>query len=385
MLEYEFVFDRCDIPVQLVDEIAPDHSTILGTGFGAAMDQCLGDVKSYRVIVRDGGAPLALVNLTESIGAMNARFGPLTLPLTAKIAVCGHPVLCTDCGVIARTRAVRDAWLPQILGDLPALLRRRGVGLLILKDIDAPAKIVENSGFFRLPSEPAMAMTGVARWRSFSNYTSDMRHKYRVKVNRARKHLQRKGIEIVFDDTAGRDPDRLYELYETVARRTPPRSAEATGAITHAVTNLPRRLNASRIDRNFFARMQQRRPQHTDLITLRNEERIVAFAMNFVDGDTYHPTIVGMEYGDDVSVLYRALLSATIERAIERRLDTIIFGRTGLTTKAELGARHHSVLCYATLTNPLFAVVNSISRWLAASVAPYSVPRRTVFHRWANA
>jgi ubiquinone/menaquinone biosynthesis C-methylase UbiE len=398
-LSYDIIADVESLPEGLVETLAPQHSVILSKRFSRVIEQGLDGAKVRYIIVNMEGSPIALIYLVETqVEVWNVQVGRMHFRWRVRLAFCGNPIMSADCGLSMPDIDARNRLLPQLLKVLERAVRDLGVRAVLIRDIIAPKAILEEHGYFEVPLQPVMGMSGVGRWKSFSEYLSSMESKYRQKIKSARRKLNDAGISIVLEQSIVSNADRLYELYLIVARRaelqederqqTSPlepqfrlwqKCKEKWKNLPAILTNLPRRLKARELNKDFFRLLEENLKGQVDLISLRSGDSIVAYTINFHDGDVYYSLFSGLDYKGDMHSIYRTLLSSKIERAIERGVDSIEFGRVALMTKAELGARGRKMLFCGRITAPWLRFLNPLIRLLLRRVPAVVPPSRNVF------
>ena len=364
-LTYDLISNIEDLPDNLVNVLAPDHNLLVGQQFSRVLEKSLDGIKVRYIVLKSDSNPLALVYLVETqVKLFSLKLGPIHLPLSIKLAICGNPIICADCGISARNKRLRNMLLPEILKILNKVLKELRVSVVLLKDISAPKTAITAAGYFQLPLEPSMGISGTDRWQDFSDYLSEMDKDQRRKIRSARKKLEREDITIVVETDIQNITGRLHELYSNVARRinsdqhklrisyllNPSRAwgdlKTFCKKLPDFLTNLPRRLRARELNKDFFYLLHESFRESADIISLRTRDEIVAFTINFEENKVYYSLFTGMQYGGDIHSVYRTLISSKIERAIARQVNRIEFGKTGAVTKAELGARQRALPCY---------------------------------------
>ena len=402
-LDYELITDLANVPQGLVDSLAPRHCLILGRQFATVIEQGIEDVKVRYVVVKSKDEPVALIYLVETQVNVEYKWGPFKLPLKLKFLLCGHPIISADCGISTSDKRLRNQMLPQLLKVLHRVAKELGVSVVLLRDIEAPRAVLEDEGYFMIPVQPVMGMTDVDRWRDFTEYLSSMETKYSKKVKNARKKLEAAGITITYERDVDRNIERLHHLYLTVARRIAPHGEEIHQEVSRRaqttvvekwktrwmelpglLTNLPRRMKARELNKEFFRLFYDAFRDQVDIISLRGADGIAAYTVNFHDGDVYYSLFSGMDYEGDIPSVYRTLLSSKIERAIERGVRTIEFGRISLLTKAELGAYGRPLLFCAKVVMPFGIFLNPLGRFLSKKAPLFEAPVRHVFRDTEN-
>ena len=361
---------------RLYDQWAPAVAPFVASRMAEVLGQGLSRGHSFCFAAHLGDRPKALIYGVEADDAIPIRLGPISLPFLGRIAIAGHPLLTLDCGLIAEPVADRDTLHRKVLSALPAFFANRGIDVLILKDCAIASTTLVDAGFIEIPSEPAMALD--VRWNNEEEYRADLRRKYRRKLERAERELTRQGWTLRFD-LNGLDASSLYTCYSRIASAVPEPPKGYRRRLVHAITNLPRRFDVSRLDIACIDHMLDRHRDDVDLVRLTDHDATVAFVMCCTKGGETHAFLAGSSLGRFDPWSYRVLLAGAIRCAIDRGSDKVVFGRTGLTTKAELGASPSPLHSYATVVNPSLRALNVLGRMIATHLRGVRAPIRHVF------
>ena len=373
-LSYELFSKQDGLVAHVISNLASHHRLILGVQFSMIIEENLDNVEVKYLVMSAADTPVALVYLVEfKIELLSREF---------KIAVCGSPFFCADCGIIAVHHYSRDELLPHILQTMQEVVEEHGISAIIIKDIDAPRDILKQAGYYIIPVEPAMAIERRGRWEYFDDYLSDLKPKYKKKIKNAEEKLAEDGYSFEAECDILGNIGRLHELYKNVARRKPKLSNGnfQLEDLPTFLSNLPRFLRVREVNERFFSNLVDEFSDEVDLLVLKRSNRIGAFTLNLMTDNSYHSLFLGMEYSENrVPIIYRGLLSSLIKVAIDKGAETVVLGRTGLLTKAELGAREMSIRCYGKLLDPDFAFLNPVLEKLFMNVPASTAPVRIVF------
>ncbi|MCD9186992.1 MAG: GNAT family N-acetyltransferase [Pyrinomonadaceae bacterium] len=381
VLTYKIIINLEDIDDDLIKILAPESHCLINKNFSRIIEKSLDGSRVHYVVVSNNDKPVALIYLVNNQADLPIlKYSKDKSLLKMKYAICGNPIITGDCGISAIDKRQRDQLLPQLLKILKQALKDLGISGVILRDMDAPDQIFTGNGFFHIPSEPAVGIDQVNRWKTFSEYLADMEGKYKKKITGARKKLEEQGIKVYVEKDVSSINDRLYELYIKVARSAPPTSEKfSLQTIPTFLTNLPRKFRTRELNNEFFNLFRDNFGNEFDVITLRTSDKIVGYTINLHSDNVYYSLFSGMEYDKNVSLIYRTLLSTKIERAIERGAREICFGRTGMLTKLELGAHTWNYQCYGFFVRPLLTPVNIFLRSVTKIIPPLEMPDRHVF------
>lgn len=253
-----------------------------------------------------------------------------------------------------------QCWHPSVAGARRARVMQRVVDRMVHHDPDLSATLITDlseadrrgldplthQGFRPFEVEPDMVLDIPRQWASFDDYLGAMTSKYRV---RARKTLRESGHLEVSDlnvDGVRHANPRLMELYEAII-------GEAD-------------FHLARINHDYLPAMKAAFPDRFRVWSYSLKGRVVGFISGFLDGDTLHAHLVGIDY--DVNKqhhVYRRILLDLVRLGIEAGMRQVHFGRTAGGIKTSYGA--HPVPVHAMLRHhqPLSNLsVKALTRYL---------------------
>ena len=110
---------------------------------------------------------------------------------------------------------------------------------------------------------------------------------------------------------------------------------------------------------DFFRQLTRRSKGEVELVVIRLEKQIIAFAWCLHAQKDYHAMYAGLDYRfNDELDLYFNLSYAVLDRALQKRPSRIYVGQTADTFKARLG-------CYP---EPLYVFAKAGRSWYSAGV-----------------
>ena len=215
-----------------------------------------------------------------------------------------------------------EKWIAGALGEtLADYARANKASLVVFKDFLAnhrPAMAdLRQHGYTRVPSMP---MTRLAMpFQSFDEYLQTLGYISRKSLRRKFRKTERDTkieMEVVNDVSA--IIDRIYPLYLQVHERSP--------------------MQFEHLTKEFFVRIATELPETARFFVWRIGEKIVAFSLGLVCGDTIYDECLGLDY--DVALdlhLYFYTMRDVIRWAIDQKLRFYVSGPLNYDPKLHLG------------------------------------------------
>ena len=98
--------------------------------------------------------------------------------------------------------------------------------------------------------------------------------------------------------------------------------------------------------------------EHLELIAIRKDARIIAFACCLHAQSTYYTMYAGLDYDlNDEYDLYFNLIYALLARGFQKRVSTIVFGIGGDTVKSRIGCHSEQLYLFAKGRRPLLSLI----------------------------
>jgi hypothetical protein len=118
---------------------------------------------------------------------------------------------------------------------------------------------------------------------------------------------------------------------------------------------------------------------HVDLIAIRKDARIIAFACCLHAESTYYTMYGGIDYHLNGEYdLYFNLVYALLARGFQKRVSTIVFGIGGDTAKSRIGCHSEQLYLFAKGRRPLLSlIIRTAGNFLIAQQP--AAPRFNIF------
>ena len=238
-----------------------------------------------------------------------------------------------------------EQWIAQALGQtLLEYARANRASLIVFKDFPAsyrePLSILLDYGYTRVPSMP---MTRLAlAFQNFDEYLSRLGYISRKSLRRKFRKTERAAkidMEVVND--AAPIIDQIFPLYLQVHERSP--------------------MKFENLSREFFLEIAKTTPEHARFFVWRIDNRIVAFSLAVVFGDTLYDEVIGLDYNVALDLhLYFYTMRDVIRWALEQKLHCYLSGPLNYDPKLHLGHELAPLDLYVRHTrgwlNPIFSL-----------------------------
>jgi predicted N-acyltransferase len=246
-------------------------------------------------------------------------------------------------GELDATNAEGERWIAQALGQtLRDYARNNKASLVVFKDFLASYRdalsILPEYGYARVPSMP---MTRLAlSFQNFDEYLGTLGYISRKSLRRKFRKTERAAkidMEVVND--ASPIIDQIFPLYLQVHARSP--------------------MKFENLSKEFFLGIAKEMPERARFFVWRISDRIVAFSLTLLCGDTLYDEVIGLDY--DVALdlhLYFYTMRDVIRWAVEQKLRSYVSGPLNYDPKLHLGHELAPLDLYvlhtSALLNPIF-------------------------------
>ncbi|HUE62381.1 MAG TPA: GNAT family N-acetyltransferase [Chthoniobacterales bacterium] len=256
-------------------------------------------------------------------------------------------VLMVGCAAGAGELGVWDSkdepWTAEALAaTLRNYARENNASLVVLKDFPASYRstlaALSKNGYAHVPSMP---MTRLALpYQNFDEYLQTLGYVSRKSLRRKFRKTERAAkIEMEVVNDISPHIDAIYPLYLQVHERSP--------------------MKFETLTKEFFSRISQTMPERARFFVWRESDRIIAFSLCLVCGDTIYDECLGLDY--DVALdlhLYFYTMRDVIRWAIDQRLRFYYSGPLNYDPKLHLGHELAPLELYVLHTrawlNPIF-------------------------------
>ena len=320
------------------------------------IEQTLANDFDYRYVVLEDASgnvraiqPIIFVrqNLIEGMrGAFRAvvDFVRKKFPrfLTMRVLMVG---CAAGAGELDASNPENERWVAEALGPLLRdYARQNKASLVVFKDFLANYRsslaVLAEAGYARVPSMP---MTRLAfSFQSFDEYLGTLGYISRKSLRRKFRKTERAAkidMEVVSD--VAPMVDQIYPLYLQVHERSS--------------------MKFENLSREFFVRIAKEMPERARFFIWRIGDKIVAFSLALLFGDTLYDEVIGLDYEVALDLhLYFYTMRDVIRWAIDQKLGSYVSGPLNYDPKLHLGHELAPLDLYVLHTraflNPIFRI-----------------------------
>jgi hypothetical protein len=241
-------------------------------------------------------------------------------------------------GELDATGAENEKWIARALGEiLRDYAGANKASLVVFKDFPAryrePLAILPKYKYARVPSMPMTRLS--LSFQNFDEYLGTLGYMSRKSLRRKFRKTERTAkidMEVVRDVDA--IIDQIYPLYLQVHERS--------------------RMKFENLSREFFIGIAREMPERARFFIWRIGDRIVAFSLTLLFGDTLYDEVIGLDYQVALDLhLYFYTMRDVIRWAIEQKLRYYVSGPLNYDPKLHLGHELAPLDLYVLHTNPL--------------------------------
>ena len=225
-------------------------------------------------------------------------------------------------GELDAMNAEEERWIAHALGStMRDYARKNRASLVVFKDFLSKYRdalsILPDYGYSRVPSMP---MTRLAvSYENFDEYLGKLGYISRKSLRRKFRKAERAAkidMEVVNDVSP--IIDQIYPLYLQVHERSP--------------------MKFENLSKEFFLDIAKEMPEHARFFVWRIGDKIVAFSLTLLCGDTLYDEVIGLDYDVALNLhLYFYTMRDVIRWAIEQKLRYYVSGPLNYDPKLHLG------------------------------------------------
>lgn len=375
--EYEFVIADSIAYTNLKDwnQVAQNSSVFLSQKYLSAIEECSPENTTQKyAIAYKNQMPVVIVacQIAEITGEnLSHESGNITDKLKKnykeRVLVCGNLVSSGLHGVgMIQEIDPEIAW--RIVAEALYKIRRMEklsgkIDFVMVKDIKKtllkPSEILERFSYRRIQTDPDMVLDFGKPLDSFDEYLASLTSKYRSRIKKVIKTIEKGGLvceKLILDKKLDQQAHKLYLNVEAKA---------------------PTRLATLPV--GYFLALQNALSDSFCCYGIKNGEELIGFVSIIKDQQDAIAYYVGLDYKVNKKLpIYFRLLQLVIESAVDLKCTKVLFGRTALEPKVNLGAQPIEEFVWARHRVP---VVNFMVRKLFRNI-PFDVaPERSVIKK----
>ena len=279
-----------------------------------------------------------------------------------RVLVCGNLVSSGLHGV-AFSEHLDDETGWRITAEILYKIRRsekiKGkVDFALIKDIKGEqleaSKVLERFSYRKIQTDPDMVLDLADGVKSFDEYLALLNSKYRARVKKIIKSIERSGLVCKKLDLDEKMDKKLHDLYMNVEQRA--------------------KVRLATLVEGYFFGLSQNLGDKFACYGIEKDGEILGFISVIKDRQNAIAYYVGFDYeANDEHPIYFRLLQLVIESAAVMGCKKVLFGRTALEPKANLGAKPIDAFVWARHRVP---VVNFFVRKIFRNMPFDDAPER---------
>lgn len=298
---------------------------------------------NYLFILKDGEAvafantqivTIGIETITKNI-AMSHKLRSIVNNLFCnnhnKVLFCGNVFLSGEYGTFLKEGEPKVETFKAIAKAVKKLYRCKRLSTIFIKDFeDKSLYITDHLKAFDYASmhvEPNMIIYLDSTWKSFEDYTSALKSKYRVKANRADTKS-----DILESKLLGEEDIKMYlgELQALYQNTIDNADFNAQILNLNTYTHLKNTYKGNFIVKGYFL-----------------DGKLVGFLSAMQNSDHLDAHFIGIDYSNNKEyAIYPRILNDYVRLGIETKSSQINLGRTASEIKSTLGAQPKTLTCY---------------------------------------
>lgn len=253
-----------------------------------------------------------------------------------KLLICGNTFVSGEHGVFIKENQDKKAIIKELAESINHFVNsnkklKKQIDAFLLKDFAKESLFITDElkeyKYHTFSVEPNMKLQLPENWHSFDDYLAAMKTKFRVKARKAFTQSASIRIEEVNLKNIDEQLPKMTALYEKVA--------------SNAAFNL------GNFNLETYKDLKEKLGDAYILKTYWIEDKIVGFISGVINKKSLDAHFVGIDYQlNREHAIYQRMLYGYVEIAIEKRLNTINFGRTASEIKSSVGAVPQDLTMY---------------------------------------
>lgn len=272
-----------------------------------------------------------LVRKLKTIGR-KLHIIPAKKPL--KLLICGNTFVSGEHGVFIKQNQDKKLIIKELAKAILHFVnedKNLKIDAFLLKDFIKESLFITDElkdyNYYPFSVEPNMVLTLDKKWQIFDDYLAAMKTKFRVKARKAYKQSAAIKIEEVTNNTLANHLPAMTALYKKVASNAD--------------------FNLGDFNLETYKNLKDKFGQNYILKTYWIHDKIVGFISGIINQSSLDAHFVGIDYQlNREHAIYQRMLYDYIEIAINKKLDTINFGRTASEIKSSVGAEPQDLTMY---------------------------------------
>jgi predicted N-acyltransferase len=342
------VFNTVDaIPAQDWSSLNTQNNTYFSTDFLNAFETSNPKITFKYIVIYDKLNAIGLANIQIISLSIDAILKNIKISNTAKrifrFFLCNYPLKIMFCGnvflsgehgiILSQDIDKKKAFLviSKAIKNLSSLKENRPLHAVFVKDFYQESLHITDHlldyNYVKMPVEPNMIFKLNSNWKTFQDYTDDLKSKYRVKVNKADKTSSSLTAKLFNEDDFKVYKEELQQLYE------------------NTISNAD--FNAQVLNLNTYIKLRALYKDDFIVKAYFYEENLVGFLSALDNNNHLDAHFIGLDYElNKTNAIYPRILNDYVRLGIERQVSQINFGRTASEIKSTIGAIPENLVCY---------------------------------------
>ncbi len=274
--------------------------------------------------------------LIQKAKFIGKKTGIITAKKPFKILTCGNTFVSGEHGIFIKPNQNRKKIITEITTALSSYVNssdklKKEIDAYMIKDFKTSSLNITDElhkySFHSFKIDPNMVLTLDSNWTSFEDYLGAMKTKFRVKAKKALKESTALKIKRLTASNIDFYLPKIEALYKEVALKS--------GFIFGEFNVKSYKSLINNLGDNYLI----------DVYCL--DDKMVGFLSGIFNKNTLDAHFVGIDYKFNKKYyIYQRMLYDYIEKAIERNVSTINFGRTASEIKSSVGAAPQDLTIY---------------------------------------
>ena len=258
---------------------------------------------------------------------LGRRLGIYPKTTLFKVLVCGNSFVSGEHGIYIRPHEDKQEVIKKIGKAMLRLINsdenlKKDISLFLMKDFIKESLVVSDElydlNYYSFNAEPNMVLHLDKNWKTFEDYLTAMKTKFRVKAKRALQLSSSLTLKKATKDNIEKDLHKISTLYQKVASKAD--------------------FNIGEFNINTYVDLLKNLPENYFLYTYWQDDIIVGFMSGMLNQNCVDAHFVGIDYSKNKSLgIYQRMLYDYVSIGISNELEHIYFGRTASEIKSSIG------------------------------------------------
>lgn len=248
-----------------------------------------------------------------------------------KVLFCGNVFLSGEYGTFLKEGEPKVETFKAIAKAVKKLYRCKRLSTIFIKDFEDESLYItdhlKDFDYASMHVEPNMIIYLDPTWKSFEDYTSALKSKYRVKANRADAKSDVLESKLLSEEDIKMYLGELQALYQ------------------NTIDNAD--FNAQILNLNTYTHLKNTYKDNFIVKGYFLDGKLVGFLSAMQNGDHLDAHFIGIDYSNNKEyAIYPRILNDYVRLGIETKSSQINLGRTASEIKSTLGAQPKTLTCY---------------------------------------